>query len=219
MSTLAGPELHNATDRTDEAPARRRNARGEGDKLRAELLDAATDLMATYGDIDSISLRAVARRAGVSATAVYRHFDNHLDLLREAVLASWAEFLGVLTEARALSDDPYERFSTMGRAYAAFAMNRPGQYRVLFSNKIDLGALDGAVNTDGDSAFALLVDTVADILQVKNDHRDAFFVAVQVHTWIHGIVDLVGTHPKVDWPATDGLLDGLSAALDLNRVG
>ena len=76
--------MHDAASDSTETPAGRRSARGEGDKLRAELLDAPT--MATHGDIDSISLRAVARRAGVPATAVSRHFDNHLDLLREAVL-------------------------------------------------------------------------------------------------------------------------------------
>ena len=105
----------------------------------------------------------------------------------------------------------------MGQADVSFAINRPGQYRVLFSNKIDLGALDGAVTTDGATALALLVDTVA-ILRVQGDGRDAFFVAVQVHTWIHGIVDLVGTHPNVDWPTSDTRLEGLSAALDLDRA-
>ncbi len=206
--------MNAVTDR----PARQRNPRGEGDKLRQELLDAASELMATHGDIDSISLRAVARKAGVSATAVYRHFDNHLDLLRAAVLDSWAEFLDVLTDARASSDDPYDRFSTMGQAYVRFAMERPGRYRVLFSNKIQLGVLDGSSTTaaDGDSAFQLLVDTVGDILRAQHDERDAFFVAVQVHTWIHGIVDLYGSRPTVPWPETDALLDGLRVALDLD---
>ena len=97
--------MHDAASDSTATPARRRNARGEGDELRAELLDAATDLMATHGDIDSISLRAVARRAGVSATAVYRHFDDRLDLLRKAVRANWAEFFAALADVHASRDD------------------------------------------------------------------------------------------------------------------
>ena len=54
------------------------------------------------------------------------------------------------------------------------------------------------------------------MLTVLGDDRDPFFVAVQVHTWIHGIVDLVGCHPDALWPEMDSLLDGLSAALRLD---
>ena len=79
---------------------RQRNARGEGERLRIELLEAAADLMATHGDIESISLRAVAREAGVSATAVYRHFDDHHDLLRESVEYCWTNFRQVARPTR-----------------------------------------------------------------------------------------------------------------------
>ena len=50
---------------SDESVPRTRNPRGEGDRLRGELLDAATDLMAETGDIAKVSLRAIAARAGV----------------------------------------------------------------------------------------------------------------------------------------------------------
>ncbi|MGB3737621.1 MAG: helix-turn-helix domain-containing protein, partial [Ilumatobacter sp.] len=52
---------------------RQRNPRGEGDQLRTDLLEAGADLIAEHGSVDGISLRAVARRTGVSPTAVYRH--------------------------------------------------------------------------------------------------------------------------------------------------
>ncbi|MEO1059680.1 MAG: hypothetical protein AAFY28_22485, partial [Actinomycetota bacterium] len=80
-----------------------------------------------------------------------------------------------------------------------------------------VGVVDGSSTTaiDGDSAFQLLVDTVGDILRAQNDERDPFFVAVQVHTWIHGIVDLQGSRPSIPWPDTEALLDGLRMALDL----
>jgi AcrR family transcriptional regulator len=197
---------------TPHGTPRQRYARGEGDRLRQDLLESAADLMAKHGDIDSISLRAVARDAGVSATAVYRHFDDHLDLLRQSVEYCWGHFRSTLGDAAARDDDPFVRFRAMGDAYVQFALEHPGQYRVLFSNKIDLGDEGGPV---GISAFHLLVDNVADMLRVLDDDRDPFFVAVQVHTWMHGIVDLVGCHPAMAWPPIERLMDGLSNALGL----
>ncbi len=219
-----------ATSTVDSAAApagRQRYARGEGDKLRRDLIDAATELMAEYGTIDGISLRAVARRAGVSPTAVYRHFDDHLDLLRESVAECWKHFFEIMIEAAESSDDPFVAFRAAGDGYVRFAMEHQGQYRILFSNRIHLDLSDvelpnsmtppGDADDAGISAFQVLVGLVSAILERNSDDRDPFFVAVQVHTWIHGMVDLVGCHPDAPWPEMDALLDGLSAALCLDR--
>jgi AcrR family transcriptional regulator len=206
----AGTETETRTD------SRRRNPRGQGDRLRVELLDAAADLMAEKGDVDAVSLRAVAGRAGVSPTAVYRHFDDHLALLRAAVEHCWEEFARAFVDADEGVTDPYERFRRSGDAYVRFAMEQPGKYHVLFSNKIDV-ELDG--NPIGVSAFEMLVDKVTDILRRRDDDRDPRFVAVEVHTWIHGIVDLIGRHPDGGWPPIGTLLDDLTVRLGLARDG
>ena len=191
---------------------RPRAARGDGDRLRTDLLTAAADLIAEHGEIEAVSLRAVARRAGVSPTAVYRHFDDHVELLRDTVDYCWVTFYEQLRSASESSDDPFLAFRSMGDAYVAYAMERTGQYRVLFSDKVDLGDGDAP---GGLAAFQLLVDAIAHMLGALDDERDPFFVAFQVHTWIHGIVDLCGSHPDMPWPATTQLLDGLSEALRL----
>ena len=195
---------------------RRRSPRGEGDTLRTDLVEAAADLIAEHGEIEAVSLRAVARRAGVSPTAVYRHFDDHVELLRGTVDHCWSTFFDQLSAAYTSSDDPFVAFRAMGDAYVAYALERPGQYRVLFSDKVDLGDGD---SPGGLAAFQLLVDAVSRMLADLGDARDPFFVAVQVHTWIHGIVDLCGSHPSMPWPETADLLDGLSAALGLEPAG
>ncbi len=231
----AGAATVNTTgtsQRTSEGPSasteRQRNARGEGDRLRIELLEAATELMAELGTIEGISLRAVARRAGVSPTAVYRHFDDHLALLRESVALCWANFYESIVTARDSSPDPFVAFRAAGDAYVRFAIEHQGQYRVLFSNRIelDMNGLDipnsmepyDPASDPGMSAFQILVDLVASILRTNDDERDPFFVAVQVHTWIHGMVDLVGCHPDQAWPAMDELMEGLSSSLSLDPV-
>ncbi|MDW3219579.1 MAG: TetR/AcrR family transcriptional regulator [Acidimicrobiales bacterium] len=192
---------------------RPRNPKGKGARLRVDLLDAAADLLAEEGDV--VSLRAIAARAGVSPTAVYRHFDDHLELLRAAVVHCWDEFERALVDAGASSDDPFVAFRAAGTAYIDFASRQPGKYRVLFSNKIDLGV----DRTAGTSAFDYLVVMVAAMLDANGDRRDARFVAAQVHTWIHGMVDLLGRHPDEDWPTMDELLDELALRLGLTPTG
>lgn len=219
--------MRTPTTGADPAPLeRQRSARGEGDKLRSDLLDAAVELMAIHGTIDGISLRAVARRAGVSPTAVYRHFDDHLDLLRESVVQCWTHFDDVMAEAARSSDDPFDAFRAAADAYVRFAIEHQGPYRILFSNRIHLDMTDVELSNSmtspsgtgetGVPAFQVLLGLVAAILERNNDERDPFFVTVQAHTWIHGAVDLVGCHPDAPWPEVASLLDGLIAALELD---
>ncbi len=196
------------------AHTRQRSARGEGEQLRTDLLVAAADLIAEHGSVDGISLRAIARRTGVSPTAVYRHFSDHTELLQASVRHCWESFLRVLEDARDGGDDAFESFDRCGFAYAAFALENPGQYRVLFSHHIDLEAETSVV---ANATFMILVELVQRMLRACDDDRSTHFVAVQVHTWIHGIVDLSSSHPDVEWPSIDSQLLGLRQSLGLER--
>lgn len=191
---------------------RQRYARGEGERLRVDLLEAAAELMATHESIEAISLRAVARRAGVSPTAVYRHFADHLDLLAQAVDYCWTNFRDAIQQGKDSSADPFVAFRNTGLNYIDFAMLHRGQYRVLFSNRLDLGLHP---TTSAVEAFDILVGLIAQVLEANGDERVPLDVAFQTHTWIHGIVDLVGGNPDMPWPDTNVLLDGLGEALRL----
>jgi AcrR family transcriptional regulator len=191
---------------------RQRSPRGQGDKLRQELLVAAAELIATHDSIESISLRAVARRAGVSPTAVYRHFDDHVDLLRQSVEYCWTNFRDAMQAGKDSSDDPYVAFHNTGLNYIDFAVRHRGQYRVLFSNRLDL---DLKPMASAEEAFDILVGLIGAVLEANGDDRNAFDVAIQTHTWIHGIVDLVSGNPDMPWPETLTMLDGLGEALRL----
>lgn len=192
---------------------RERNPRGEGSRLRTELLDAAAELMAQHGSVDKVSVRAVAAAAGVSPTAVYRHFDNHAELLWAAVNHCFAEFATVMVAARESTEDVYEQLERSGEAYVRFATEQTGKYRVMFSNRVELPAREEPVGT---YAFDHLIDLIASILQARGDDRDPTFVAVQVWTWIHGIVDLIGNHKDFDvWPEVEPLLTEMRQRLEL----
>lgn len=193
---------------------RQRSARGEGDRLRSDLLEAAADLIAEHGSVEGISLRAIARHTGVSPTAVYRHFSDHSELLQAAVRRCWYTLLHNLDAARRGEGDAFDAFDRCGTAYANFALEEPGRYRVMFSNSVEIEAETSIVSK---ATFMLLVDLVQQMLRVLGDGRSTHIVAVQVHTWLHGIVDLNCSHPDVEWPPIEAQLVGVRDALGLVR--
>ena len=62
---------------------RDRNRRGEGGRLREEILQAATDLLERGGNAEAVTLRAIAREVGISAPSIYGHFED-----REAIVSA-----------------------------------------------------------------------------------------------------------------------------------
>lgn len=112
--------------------ARARNPRGQGDRLRDALLDAAIDLLADLADVQALSVRAVTAHAGVSATALYLHFADKEDLIAAVKERCFEELHSYLHAATQDTADPRSQLSAMGRAYLQFSEDRPGYYRVLF---------------------------------------------------------------------------------------
>ena len=99
--------------------------------LKAALLAAALKEIAQHG-VDGFSLRGVARRAGVSAPAVYRHFEDK-DSLIAAVAMDATERLNALSAeaVRAAPPDPLEQFRAGGVSIVRFAVANPEHFRVI----------------------------------------------------------------------------------------
>ena len=228
--TDVAPSSPAATGASHSLSQRPRNPRGQGDRLREELIAAAQDLLAEAAHPDDVSIRAVARRAGVSPTAAYRHFTDRDDLVMTAIHSCFDEFTEELAVAVADVDNPFDKLRAAGRAYFAFAQAGHGHYRVLFSNPMpfemahDLGhdqtGSDGAAagaEMAGSTAFEALIGLVQACLDAGAQTRtdDATYLSFQIWTWVHGIVDLRITHPGMDWPPAERLLDDLSVALGL----
>lgn len=184
---------------------------------RERLLTAAVRLLAEKGSFDQVSLRAIASGAGVSPTAVYRHFDDHAELLEAVAAWCWEQFdaavFGVEPGEAVLDEEPLQRFRRQGLAYLAFARENPGIYRVLMDRRFD----DVSRIDDGLTVYAKLAAVIGEILSANDDHRDPQRVALLVHTWIHGIATV---HMPSRSSAPDGgdLLDELARALGLDRT-
>lgn len=136
--------------------------------LRNALLDAARQILEEKS-LGELSLRAVARRAGVSHAAPYRHFPNHEALLVEMAREGFTELRKDILEAAAIPGAESDRIAKIGAAYMRFIARRPEMASLMFGPQLpnrdsfpDLGeAADAIGNEIGnalhDSALGLAV--------------------------------------------------------------
>jgi AcrR family transcriptional regulator len=104
--------------------------------LRDRLIDAGAELVADGGSA-AVSLREIARRAGVSHGAPRRYFPTHLELLSAIARRGFAGLAARLGEAAAGStDDPRARLAALGRAYLDFAASNRGMYELMFRHDL-----------------------------------------------------------------------------------
>lgn len=132
----------------------RRVGQHHGD-LRRALLDAALELVGA-ADIQAVTLREVARRAGVSPSACYHHFPDKDALLAAVACEGFAALAAVQTRQRSRS--PEKRLEKLGAAYLRFALAHPTHYRVMFR------AAPGEVGGEGSDLLRSTARTTFDTL-------------------------------------------------------
>jgi AcrR family transcriptional regulator len=120
-------------------PASRRSRRPyhHGD-LKAALLTVAEQILEQHG-VQELTLRAIARAAGVSHAAPNNHFGDLTGLLSELAALGFRRFGAALDAAtKAAGDDPASRLKSMGTAYVGFARQHPGLFSLMFrSERLD----------------------------------------------------------------------------------
>lgn len=178
--------------------------------LRRALLDEAAAVLAADG-VGALSLRDLARRAGVSATAPYHHFAGKAALVTALAEDALADLDAALAEAdreaSAAGGGPGERLGALGVAYVLFAVDHPARFRLAF--RPEMGDPFGAVDTDGLPedvvGFRRLVAVVAEL---EPDPARRSVVAVGAWSHAHGLAALL----------VDGPLRALAADRDRARA-
>jgi len=199
---------------------RPRSRRGEGQRLRGEIIAAASSLLADLGDANQLSMRAVAAAVGVTPPSIYRHFADKRSLLVAVLDERWAELSATLAQASEDVDDPFDALRRIGLAYLRFAEEHPGHYRVLFTAAGAAGISAERAQHPGGPAYSLLVNAVEHCLAAgapASPERSSWFLAVQILISGHGLVDLhTVQHFPFPWPPPEQLLDALLADLGLS---
>jgi len=187
--------------------ARERNRRGEGGKLRDDVLAAATQLLEETGSEESVTLRAVARKVGISAPSIYAHFPDRAAIVNAIVDDAFADFNAAIGAAIAGAATPPARLRAGCAAYLRFAAERPNRYRVLFERR-DLVTDRGTVPEIRRQAFGALVDGLQECIDAGySASRDPFGDATAIWVALHGFATLHASLPAFPWPDAAAMLD------------
>jgi AcrR family transcriptional regulator len=197
-----------AAESLDIKARRARARRGEGERLKQEILSATEQLLAETDDFSKISMRMIAERVGVSPPAIYMHFADKDELLFELCEDRFGEFRKVMQEARSSTDDPVGAVRACGRAYVQFALDHPEHYGVLFLSKTEFPTDVTVEELNGYRAF---LDLVAAVQRAVDEGRyrdvDPTIAAIGLWTSMHGLVSLLIRAPNFPWPELDVLVD------------
>ena len=158
------------------------------------------------GGADSIGLRDVARRAGVSAAAPYRHFENRAALLAAVAAEGFDAFRRVQEEARE-GLAPGDQLAAMAHAYVHFALANPQLFRLMFSAGLDM-SLHPQLRAAADPANPPRARAAA-----REDSIAPEEVAVSAWAFVHGLAMLLLDNQILGASSAnaDGLVKSLTA--------
>lgn len=187
--------------------------------LRRALIDAALDLISGEG-VRALSLREVARRAGVSHAAPYRHFAD-----KEALLAAVAEEgfralqAAMLDRMQRAGGDPLQRLQASGIGYVLFAVQHAAHFRVMFGTARSEQPPSATLAEAGSAAFAVLTEALEAGQQagvVRPDPvRD---LALTAWSLVHGLAMLLVSGQLQDRSPSDAEVERLARMVTENLV-
>ncbi|WAJ29805.1 TetR-like C-terminal domain-containing protein [Antarcticirhabdus aurantiaca] len=178
------------SERTERRGQAGRGGYHHGD-LRAALLAAAEAELAENG-LAGFSLRATARRAGVSHAAPAHHFASADALLAALAVLGFERLVAAMEAAiAAAGGSARARLAAAGRGYVAFARANPHLFRLMFFGKRpEKLAPDGVPQAPG-RAFAMLRQTVADVLGPGASEAEIARAIAAAWGLVHGLAHLL----------------------------
>jgi AcrR family transcriptional regulator len=159
--------------------------------LRRALIDAARRVLEAEGP-SALSLRAVAREAGVSPAAPYHHFKDKGELLDAVAHEGWTLLDAALLKAKAEAPSPRDAMNNLGVAYVCFARENPALYRVMYDTARDKESLPDQMEDGEDSAYCKVRDTLVEAGADPNDTHDIELATVAAWCSAHGLAEMAG---------------------------
>jgi AcrR family transcriptional regulator len=176
-----------------------RSRRGEGGRVRDQLVDAAEALLSERGGASSVPVADIVARVGVTAPVLYQHFADKEALFVAVHARRMDDFRGTLRRAGARTGSPLAALEKRGRAYIRYATTKPDAYVALFMTPSSLGE-----NVFGDPAMRELTaydDLVANIQACIDAGEvpaaDADLLARVVWAQVHGLAALLIAMPEI----------------------
>lgn len=166
-----------------------------------EVLLAETAVMIAENGVDSVTMRGLAQRVGVSRGAPYRHFADKASLLK-AVAEDGFRRLGQKMAAANSGEDPLQDFYEIGVAYIHFALENPTHYRLMFGPEGFKRAGDEVITAVANETYMILQNAI-ELCQERGLIKPEDSCHLGYATWamVHGTANLLIdqlTHGDID---------------------
>src|ERR1700684_1428061 len=175
------------------AGPRRPNARGQGERLREEIISAAAQMLGDLADDEALSLRAVARAVSISPTSVYLYFPDRDALVAATLERCHAEMVQAADDAADARHDPALALRARILAQPAWVRAHPGLYKVMHESKVGMPFKE-----------ILFTRTTAAVQRCMDagvaPPGDAATVALDLRTAVIGMLSLRINEPDLPWP-------------------
>ena len=180
---------------------RARARRGEGERLRDDILHAAERLLIKTGDADAVSIRAVAEAVGVTPPSIYLHFADKTDLIFQVCQQHLERFHEHMRAAVEGVDDPVQWLETIGSAYIRWGLDNPEHYRILFMSKPT--EVPDHVDKQDVIMSGVLRDVLAVAARAVDEGKltgDPALIGYGAWAAAHGLTSLLISCPDMPWP-------------------
>jgi AcrR family transcriptional regulator len=171
-------------------PTKERKTYHHGD-LRRALVQAARELVRESGP-EALSLREVARRAGVSQTAPYRHFADRRALVAALAAEGFRDLHMRMVRGAHAASSGKKALRAVAEQYVAFALEHPSEYRLMFGGELARGSALPEFEEASLAVFDLLrggISTLKEQGQIVQRPTDD--IAVTAWATVHGLVMLM----------------------------
>ncbi|MFC5865486.1 TetR/AcrR family transcriptional regulator [Acidicapsa dinghuensis] len=170
--------------------------------LRQALLNAAVTLVGEVGP-RAFTLREVARRAGVSHNAPYRHFTSKDDLLTTVAIEGFERLTRTMLANQGSTASPSKRLILAGCGYVEFALKWPNHFAIMFDSGAAPPNVDCTPANAGEEAFRVLLDSIIAAQQSGDlPPGDPMPHAFTAWSLVHGIAKLaIGGNLPMDHDA------------------
>jgi AcrR family transcriptional regulator len=161
--------------------------------LRTALLETAMEVVRERG-IEGLTLREVARRAGVSHNAPYHHFPDKAALVEALAIEGFRRFADEFRHAAARAPDRSHlgRIHAIGEAYVRFALEDPARFTLMWRPELRSVGDDSPVDEAGLGSYAVLLDEIA-AGQVAGEvtQGDVGLLGLAAWSAVHGLAILL----------------------------
>jgi len=159
--------------------------------LRQALIDSAIVILEEEG-FKALSLRAVARKAGVSQAAPYNHFEDKNEMLAAIAAKGFEEMAAAQQLALQQSDEGKSKLIALGKGYVSYGLEHPALLRLMFGPEFAATGQYPQLSKVSNRGYQQLIDAVEEHITMEaGDHPPTKVGAAAAWAMVHGLTTLM----------------------------